>query len=142
MSAITYTAKRSLISGHSAESSYSMDIDMEQIGIQDLSINDSEHIALNGSTEGIFYGAVVEYQLTTVPLGEDDNGDFDKMREFITSVFGSASFTFDAYGTVASPLNAQTCVLVPGSHSYNRIAPTKLTSAPTFTVSFKIRTLP
>ena len=142
MSAITYIAKRALISGHSVDVSYDMDVDMGVIDLGDVSLSDKAHVALAGHTEGLFYAVQTEYTLQTVALGDDANGDFAQMREFIQSVFGSAEFTFDPHGTIASPDNPLTVVLVPGSNTYTRVGPTAQTASPTFKVAFKIRVVP
>lgn len=142
MSGITYIAKRGLIDGHSVDVSYDMDVDMEVINPNDRSLSDKAHVALDGSTEGIFYAVQTEYDLVTVALGDDANGDFAQMREFIQSVFGSAEFTFDPHGTIASPDNPLTVVLVSGSNRYNRVGSTAQTANPTFKVNFKVKVVP
>tara|TARA_Y100000310_G_scaffold343941_1_gene454058 strand:- start:3080 stop:3508 length:429 start_codon:yes stop_codon:yes gene_type:complete len=142
MSGITYTAKRALIAGHSADVSYDMDINMEIINPDDESISDVAHVALDGSTEGLFYAIQTGYTLKTVPLGDDANGDFAKMRELIQSVAGSAQFTFDPYGTIASPDAAVTVVLVPKSCQYIRTNPIRGTAQPTWQVSFRVKVHP
>lgn len=131
MSAITYTAKRNLIAGHSAGTSYSLETNARGLDPSDKIVG-SEGVSLDGTTEGVLDRVEQLWQVTT---GAITSADLAAWREFFASVGAKESFTFDAYGSIATPDNAQT-VLLEGSPQYRRI---KRLSA--FTISFKVRVL-
>ena len=116
MSYVTYTALRRLKSGHSASTAYSIEFDSEALtpGINGVSeINKS----LGGSKESIFKRFEETWNVTSTFQNEST---FNDWMEFFASTAGGEAFTFDAYGTVASPDNAQTATRT-GDPSFSRV---------------------
>lgn len=132
MAAVTYTAKRRIISGHTANTQYDLDIELAEIIAGD-NASASNHVALNGNTETVFNRLDTVYQCTTTAF---NNSGRDEMREFLGSAADGHYLTFDAYGTVASPDDPQTAVLVSKNHQ-----PTRLGSLDQWVFNFTIRVI-
>jgi hypothetical protein len=130
MAAVTYTAKRRLISGHTASTQYSLDIELAEIVASD-NASAAAHVALSGNTETVFNRLDTVYQCTTTAV---DNDGRDELREFLGSAVDGHYITFDAYGTVASPDDAQTAVLTSKNHQ-----PTRLGNVDLWTFNFSVR---
>jgi hypothetical protein len=131
MTAITYTAKRRLVSGHSSGTSYSLETAARVMDPNDRHAI-SSNISMDGTTEGVLDRIDEEWSVTT---GAIAGADLDAWREFFSSVAAKESFSFDAYGSIASPDNVQSALL-EGAPRYRRIG--RLSA---FTISFKVRVL-
>ena len=116
MSYVEYTAKRRIISGHTAETTYQMDFSSTTLN-QSLNIAGSRSVALDGTTEGVLDYVADVWGVTTAVV---EAADLPQWYEFLASVAAAESFTFDAYGTSGSPDNAQT-VILDGTPSISRI---------------------
>ena len=116
MAYVTYTAKRNLKSGHSASTSYSIEFSAEQL-TPIFTPSANENRSLGGTTETTFNRLDESWAVSAAFQAQST---YDDWREFFSSVAGGESFTFDAYGTVASPDNAQT-VIMEGAPSMPRV---------------------
>jgi len=114
MSSITYTAVRSLVAGHSAGTVYSFDQAMLDTGLTPVrEIVRTVAEALDGVHREILrqYGRT-RFDCKTAPM---DAAGLAQMREFLDSCEEYA-FTFDPYGTVATP--AAPILATLGSEGY------------------------
>jgi len=110
MTAITYTAKRSLISGHEAGSVYSIDVILEQADRSVRPIVDQQR-AIGGSQETLLHRVDVSWQIV---IGSINNAGLPAMREFLDSVYAGENFIIDIYGSVATANDPITVEPVPG----------------------------
>lgn len=74
--------------------------------------------SLNGTREVLFHNSIEQWSVTLAPL---PIASMPQIREFIESVLGGESFTFDPYGTVAVPDDPFTAELVSNSYTENEI---------------------
>lgn len=132
MTAITYTAKRNLASGHGAGTSYNLETDAEKIDPVRKVVG-SSGVALDGTSEGVIDRIERGWSVQTDIIEEADRPLWE---EFIDSVAALESFIFDAYGTTAAADNPQTVLLEQGSDSWSRVGSTML-----YRLSFKVRVL-
>lgn len=101
MTAVTYTARRELIGGHVAESVYSMNLRaLEGYPRRSRKVVADSAESLAGYVETLRHNARYrwEVQVLTTTLAERL-----QMREFLASTEGRETFTFDEFGSVASP---------------------------------------
>lgn len=103
MASITYTAKRKLASGHSANSVYAFDIGL---AAQDYSTkqNRTRHKSIGGQSETWLQSIDEFYDVKAEPLDISD-ARLAYMREFLASVADGSEFTIDFDGTVAAPVS-------------------------------------
>jgi len=116
VSYVTYTAKRRLKSGHSVSTAYSIEFDslLLQPGFNGDSVAKR---SIGGSTETVFKRFDETWDFTASNQAESL---FNDWVEFFASVAGGESFTLDAYGSIATPDNVQTVIMV-GQPSIPRI---------------------
>lgn len=127
MSSVTYTAKRSIIGGHTEDTSY--DFDVTSLGITRQSKSKKTlHRSLDGTSETTFNNQSIYLNIT---LGNFSLSERPEVLEFLDSVSGGESFAFDEYGTAASPDNPVTCIL---EGDYAEIV---VSQKPIFRFSFK-----
>lgn len=107
MPSVTYTAKRRLMAGHVAATQYSIDFEAEVLSPDyPQSI---EHVeALDGSRDTLLWSVA---EVWSVVADEVHNDSMPIWLEFLHSVVGGESFTFDPYGTVAVPVSPMTVEL-------------------------------
>ena len=86
MTAITYTAQRSLVSGHSADTVYSFDVKINRYD-RSTKAEKSPAVSLSGVTETIFHRLDEFRDISTPPL---TGAVSDQMIEFLDSVSGEA----------------------------------------------------
>lgn len=100
MAVIKYFAKRSLASGHSAGTEYSIEIGFTQYeSNRKRQINESK--SLSGRTFTTLHRVDLSYQIQTVPT--DNATTIEQLIEFMASVEGGETFQIDEKGTIASP---------------------------------------
>ena len=117
MTAITYTAKRDISSGHVVDTSYSL----ETLGEELTPAFDPDVVqsfTLDGTPETVFNHIKKTWKVKTSVI---DQSDYDVWVEFLSSVAGGEALVFDAYGTIVSPDNVQTAILL-GSPRLSRVA--------------------
>ena len=136
MPTVTYTAKRSLVSGHVANDDYSIlfrlkEHDPETKGRKEVSE------ALSGRTETIFINRTKEHALTTQFFTVSEAALF---MEFLDSVLDGRPFTFDRYAVALDgngdsvPVAPVVCELLD-----DNIKPRRVGKSTSVYFSFKIR---
>ncbi len=93
--------------------SWSVDVSASALN-ESWPIMTDEQTALDGTTETILHRQDQVWGVTTGLISTDDLTD-DYWYEFLGSVYGGETFTFDALGSVAIPVNAVDVILVKGS---------------------------
>ena len=130
MARVSYTALRSLKNGVSVNDTVHLDFEVTKLD-RSTKPQRTDHISLDGSQVSSRDRTDILFRVETVPaLSLDD------FRQFLDSVDGGETFTFDPYGTFASPVAAQTAVL--SSKGYKE----KRTNQRWLSVSFTVRIVP
>ncbi len=96
---------------YSIESSVRLGNVMQDVGYR------NEAVSISGKKETLFQRRLTTYDLQ---VGVIDGADFPQWREFLASVMGGETFTFDAYGTIASP-DDPVLARLAGDPTYTRI---------------------
>lgn len=110
MASITYVATRKIASGHSVDTAYSMDVSLSQFS-SNFIVNDKRHESISGHVESWVGSTIGTYLCETKPLLES-NALHGYMWEFLASCIGGETFTFDPWGTIASPDDPQDYILI------------------------------
>lgn len=133
---ITYTAKRNIITSHSASSSYTIVIGCSVIQPLYEPLNVFQHRSLDGEFTTRYFKQDKKWQIVTVPFGDtpDTEDHHDEFLEFISSVEGGELFTIDPYENLATDLNVR--LDIRKGYQFNRVNPVRGTSLPTWTLSF------
>ncbi len=97
MPSVTYTAKRQIINGHSADTDYTISFGLSQRQ-KPVTIDKEQNVSIGGNVETILRKIVDFWDLTTTPI---DAADRESWHEFLYSVSVGESFTLDL--TDASP---------------------------------------
>lgn len=128
MAHIVYTAKRSIIDAHSAETEYEFEIDL---GKFDRSTKREQETSssLVGVRFTVLHRIDVFYSATTAPV--NSSSDIDQMREFLDSVAGGEEFTIDPMGTILTPDNPRT-LTIDGDYTESQVGESQY-----YTFSFK-----
>lgn len=94
MADFTYTALRKLKSGHSADTQYTISIDLQQ-GDPVPSPVQNPIVALSGRTVTTVHRLDEVVPIVTDYVGADTTPDIDDMREFLYSVIHREQFQFN-----------------------------------------------
>lgn len=96
MPSFKYFAKRNLKSGHTAGTEYTITIDLQQLDTQVVPVV-ATHRSIGGYTVTVFHRNDIEHQVATDLINADGTGtpDTDDFDEFLHSVAGGESFTFN-----------------------------------------------
>ena len=137
MTAVTYTAKRSLIPGHSANSSYSINLPVVSLPTTRQVSNERQQ-SLDGTRETIRFYAC---EIWNVSLAVLYGTAAAHLKEFLDSVEDGETFTFDPYGTANTPNNPMTAEIE--SVGYDRIREPRGQGGSTdgFRFSFQLRVM-
>lgn len=100
MTAVTYLAKRSLISGHSVAGEYSLNLKCTDLNPKRVVKRTVKTPLAGVGSEVTRDHAYDEYQVVLAPLA--GGTPLAAVREFLDSC-EDQSFTFDPYGSIASP---------------------------------------
>ena len=130
MTAVTYLAKRNLAGGHSVDTSYDLETECSVLNPSDVA-DIKQSFTLDGTPETVFNNLSERWSVTTIV----DQSDYNLWREFWSSVAGGESFTFDAYGSIATPDNPITVVMVGGA------TPKRVGTVDSWQFSFKVRAI-
>lgn len=113
---VTYTAKRSLVNGHTANLTYDLDILVQgDDPAREAKVEVAE--SLSGQRETLRFHAVERFTINTFPL---NSFDYLKLKEFLDSVEGGNSFTFDRYGFTGRPVQSFPGVLEQPTYTETR----------------------
>lgn len=129
MTAITYIAKNSLISGHTTGESYNLEPQLHEHNYISET-NGTTQRALDGSYESLINNRDKLHDLVIGGINETDLEDWD---EFIDSVDNKEIFTLDITGTISVPVNAITVQLV------NKPGFTRLGTLSKFRINLRVR---
>jgi len=110
MPSIEYIAIRRVHADHTLNDTISRDISAYSI-LPSWDVQKDEAIALNGDQETNYHNDD-DLIVFTSRLIARTNLTSDYWYEFLASIIGGESFTFDPYGTIASPDDAQTYIMV------------------------------
>lgn len=132
MTAITYTAvDRSpigLASGHSAGVAYSLETQGLMLAPGEDIVGKSSK-SLDGTLEAVLNRIELTWDVRTEVITE---ADMPLWLEWISSVAAGEPFTFDPYGTIASPDDPQTVQLLSYKRARDR-------SMARYFISFKVK---
>ena len=122
MSAITYTAnaRAPLITdspAHVAGTDYSIDVKLRNYN-EKIEAPKSAHVSLGGNVETVLQRSSEAYAIVLI-WPHSLNND---IREFLYSVAAGETFSFDAYGTVASPDNPIDVVCMNSEYNIGRLS--------------------
>lgn len=130
MARVSYTALRSLRAGVSANDVIDYDFDVSAAD-RSTKVERKDQISLGGKQETIKDRTEEHWTVTTLPVLE---ADFDHFRQFLDSVDGGEPFTFDAFGTLAAPIDVKTdCTLENRGYKEKRVSQRYLS------VQFRVR---
>ena len=118
MASVSYVAKRSLQGGVSVDDNIDLDFNASVIDRSTKPIR-SEQISIGGVQETLRDRTDILFTIKTSPVLE---ADFDDFRQWFDSVDGGEQFTLDPYGTIASPVDAQICVLTSKGYKEKRVS--------------------
>ena len=99
MTAVSYTAKRSLAAGHSVDTVYSMDLKLSALDKDPKRIGRS-FVPIGGGGEYQFDRVDIYYSIASIPML-----DLSLYTEFLDSVSHGETFDIDIDGTVAAPVS-------------------------------------
>ena len=102
MSTFIYTAKRSLIPGHIADQTYTLDIEATSAP-KNRTVDKSEVRAKGGVTETLYHSADTEWSITFEPVS---GAKLDALTEFLHSTESGESFQMQIYNTSSSFVSA------------------------------------
>lgn len=129
-----YTAKRNIATGHTLDDPYEIVIPGWVIEPAFSAVG-PENVSLDGSLERELYRIDTEYRVQTDAI--DAGTDLEIFEEFLHSVMGGESFTFDPDSEIAAtPVNPLTCILKSRRLTRNRVTPLR------FQFTFDVRTIP
>ncbi len=131
---VTYTAKRSLVSGHTADVSYSLEFSASVI---DRSNRVERHTiqSMGGNTESLRVRKDVIYQVEPNYITE---ANLDDWREFLDSTDNCEAFVFDPTGTVAVP---GTTIAVEVAPEFTEYSEQRLPSLVHYRIRFVVRAI-
>lgn len=98
------------MAGHTLDDDYSLELGLAAADRQRAGLV-KEVVAIGGGRETLYQRDEVTWSVVTVPIA---SSSLAAVREFLDSVEGGESFTFDAYGTIAVPDNPVTVYRIPG----------------------------
>jgi hypothetical protein len=97
----TYSAKRGLAPGHAENTSYTIPLTLTQDGFEFIGKDLKEtQKSLSGVVEVLYFGSEKIWSVTLEPVSDEESL---LLREFIGSTADGQAFTFDPYGSEASP---------------------------------------
>ena len=132
MASVTYTALRSIIAGHTSGTAYTIDFNAQVLDRSKKAVSNKSQ-SLGGQTEILRVRKDVFWAVTSDYITEADRPQWE---EFLDSVDAGEAFTFDAYGTSASPDNAISVELDSADYDVKRVDAIQY-----YTFTFKVREL-
>lgn len=134
-SALTIESSGSLISivgyKHGLDESYDLDFDAQNLD-QSYDAKTKTSESLSGIVETLFLSEIKYWDIVTMPMSENT---LLYWVEFIGSVRAGEPFSFDPYGSIASPSGVVSSIL-QGNPTISRVESSLL-----YTISFKVREL-
>lgn len=119
MPAVTYTAKRSLIAGHTAAAQYSLDLRLVEGGLGvGRKVGSETQRSLSDKTETLYYFGKTTWAAIALVLNSTERA---ALIEFLHSVEAGEAFTFSPYGSVASMGTTFTARRVTATYNFERL---------------------
>lgn len=137
MTAVTYTARRSLIPGHAANTSYSINLPVVGLPTSRQVMNERQE-SLDGTRETI---RLYSCEIWDVTLAVLYGTPAAQVKEFLDSVEDGQSFTFDPYGTANTPNNPMSAEIESKGYSRAREPKGQGGSNDGFRFSFQLRVM-
>jgi hypothetical protein len=139
MASANYTAKRSIAAGHQVNLGYSIELPLMSTnpGVRRTRRVETTK-SLDGNVETLYYGRDLMIEIMLAPFRWSEH---PYLREFLDSTEDGQVFSFDLYGTVATP--KQPIQVVRDDDGYNEerwLALGQDGSEDYFTLSIKVRT--
>lgn len=134
MTAVTYNAvdRGSLVAGHTAGLSYSLDLRcLEGSPVRTRKVGEESQRTLNDTVETLRYYGKSTWQVQVLLLS---SAELLAMREFLDSVEGGETFTFDEFGSVAVPVASVNVKRIAKGYQEAQIAG----AANVYTISFDL----
>lgn len=111
MTAIRYTARRSISSGHSVDAVYELNLTCSDLTRSRQPVINGA-TALDGTDYSLRYRADVFWSVSLTPVNLTD---IALINEFLDSVENKEQFEFDPYGSVGDSPDAMRSVVIAGS---------------------------
>ena len=139
MTAVRYTATRSIIAGHSPDTLYELALTCGALTRSRNTVRRSA-TSMDGTEYSIRHRADIIWQVSLTPL---DSTDLAAVNEFLDSVENAEVFEFDPYGSVGdSPDAYRDCVITGNSYTETRrVQRGDGGSGDFYTVAFQVREL-
>ena len=119
MTAVVYTAKRSVIAGHSSGDQYSLDLRVIEAGLTiGRKVGSEVQRTLSDKTETLYYFGKTTWSVSVLVKG---SSELSALLEFLHSCEAQESVTFSPYGTVASLGTTYTARRVQANYSLERL---------------------
>lgn len=128
---IDYIAKRSLKSGHTVDSPYTINVELSVLDRRFVAIGDQQ-VALNGNTVTTVYRRDNLYNLRTIMIENAGTPDNDDMVEFLDSVVSGETFQLDVSGSL------ENYILASLTNPYRK---SRVGRLDIFTYQFRVRAL-
>lgn len=119
MTAATYTAKRSVISGHSAGTAYTLNLRVTEQGLQiGRKVGADVQRTLSDKTETLYYYGKTSWNVAVLVTSSTE---LAALQEFLHSVEAQESFTFSPYGVSGNMGTTYTVRRVNANYSLERL---------------------
>lgn len=119
MTAATYTAKRSVISGRSAGTAYTLNLRVTEQGLQiGRKVGADVQRTLSDKTETLYYYGKTSWNVAVLVTSSTE---LAALQEFLHSVEAQESFTFSPYGVSGNMGTTYTVRRVNANYSLERL---------------------
>lgn len=102
---IDYTAKRSIKTGHTATTGYTINIDVA-VYDRSSSISGNQVKSLSGNTVTTVNNDLIKLNINTVLVSSTTTPDIDDMREFLDSVKAGETFQLDSVNYILDSISS------------------------------------
>lgn len=118
---IEYTAQRTLISGHTAGTTYDFDVSVNRYDRSSkANVDESKSIDMS-TVQRLYHGTEESYAIQTIAY-KDDSTIVAQMRELLDSVADGSTFAVDLYGTTATADDPITVTLIGSEYTETRVS--------------------
>jgi hypothetical protein len=119
VAAVTYTAKRGLIAGHTAGAQYSLDLRLVEGGLGvGRKVGAETQRTLSDKIETLYFFGKTTWAAIALVLNATERA---ALAEFLHSVEAGESFTFSPYGTVAAMGTTYSARRVTAAYTFERL---------------------
>jgi len=114
MAFVTYIAKRSLATNHSADQPFTLPLSIADLKRPTGSALRATQESISGLVETQYYGEAREWSVTLAPVRISEASI---LYEFLRSTEDGQTFTFDPYGSSGSPVSEMDVVRMDNGYS-------------------------